>query len=189
MNKRAIVARLNSLLKPLGFTRHGSVWNRRAGDFVEVIDVQTSKVGDSITLNAGVADPKVYRELWGDDLAVVQEPKCTVRARIGKLIDGKDVWWPLYGNETPDQVAEATTDYLLPFVHRMCSRGEMVQWLRNSNVIAKQPYPPPIISLAILQHYLGQTLEARALLLDLQKKTSDSWRAKVAEIADRLGIE
>jgi hypothetical protein len=189
MSKQAIVRAVDALLKPKGFVRHGSVWNRRAGDCVQVIDLQTSKVGGSLTVNAGVLDPEVYRTLWDKEpAAVVKEPYCTVRARVGTLVDDYDLWWPLDHNEIPAQIVETMTNYVVPFVHRVSSREMMVQWLKDTNVVAKRD-APSILSLAILQHFLGQASEARVVLEEFQKKVLGAWREGVAEVTSRLGYK
>jgi hypothetical protein len=68
----------------------------------------------------------------------------------------------------------------------MRSRQDMVQWLMNAQVVKKR-HPPPIINLAILQHFLGKPSEACALLAELEKKAVGAWRARATEVAERLG--
>jgi hypothetical protein len=187
MSEKAIISKLDDLLKPLGFTRQKTAWNRRSGYVVEVIDVQVSKAGDTATVNAGVLDTEAYMTLWGSESpAFVEIPDCTVTARVGELIDGKDLWWQLNDGQVTDKVSKAITDHMLPFVKRMRSRQDMVQWLTDTRVVKKK-YPPPIINLAILQNLLGSSSEGCALLAEVQKKAIGAWRARAAEVAERLG--
>lgn len=187
MSKKDVIGKIDNLLKPLGFTQKKTTWNRGSGSVVEVIDAQVSKSGDTMTINAGVIDNGVYQELWGSEPpAFVEEPDCTVRERVGYLIGDKDLWWPLHDDQVGEKIAKAITDDVLPFVTRMRSRQEMVQWLTETQVMRKK-YPPPIINLAILQHSLGKAPEACALLAELEKKAIGAWRARVAEVAARLG--
>lgn len=187
MSEKPIVSELDDLLKPIGFTRQKASWNRRSGYVVEVIDVQVSKTGGTATVNAGVLDMDAHVKLWGSKPpAFVEEPACTVRARVGELIDGKDLWWQLNDDQVGAKVSKAITDYVLPFVKRMRSRQDMVQWLTNTHVTKKR-HPPPIINLAILQYFLGKSSEACALLAELEKKAIGAWRARAAEVAERLG--
>jgi Domain of unknown function (DUF4304) len=187
MREEAVTRKLEELLKPLGFTRQKAVWNRRSGYVVEVIDVQLSKAGDTATVNAGVLDSDAHVKLWGSEPpAFVEESACTVRARVGELIDGKDLWWQLNDDQVTDNVSKAITDHVLPFMKRMRSRQDMVQWLTDTEVVRKR-YPPPIINLAILQSLLGNSSEGCALLAEVQKKAIGAWRARAAEIAARLG--
>ncbi len=187
MSEKAVVSKLDDLLKPLGFARQKTVWNRRSGYVVEVIDVQVSKAGDTATVNAGVLDTDAHVKLWGSEPpAFVEEPTCTVRARVGELIEGKDLWWQLSDDQVTNKVSKAITDHVLPFVNRMRSRQDMVQWLADTQVVKKK-YPPPIINLAILQNLLGNSSEGCTLLAEMRKKAIGAWRAKAVEVAERLG--
>jgi hypothetical protein len=186
MIEKAVINKLDHLLKPLGFMRQQTAWNRRSGHVVEVIDVQISKAGNAVTVNAGVLDTDAHVKLWGSEPPTfVQEPACTVRARVGELIDGKDLWWQLSDDHVGDEISKAITNYVLPFVMRTHSRQDMVQRLTDTQVV-KKTYPPPIINLAILQSLLGNSSEGCALLADVQKKAVGAWRARAAEVAERL---
>lgn len=188
MIKSAIIAQLDELLNPLGFTRQKSAWNRKGGHFVEAIDFQVSKEGDTLTLNAGVLDIEVHAKLWGSEPpSFIEAPDCTVSARIGELIDGKDLWWQFSDNQVGDKVATAVVNHVLPFLKRIHSRQGMVQRLTDTGV-AKKRYPPPIINLAILFEFLGETVKTRALLTDLQSKEIGAWRARVLDVSERLGF-
>ena len=187
MNKKVIVRQIDELLKPLGLVRRGSVWNGCTNNIVKVIDVQVSKIDDSITLNVGVLDPEVFWILWGKEPEpVVQVPSCTVHTRIGTLIDDRDVWWPLSDPETARRINEATAKYILPFVQKMCSREQMMGWLSSKKILRRRD-PPSMLSLAIIQHLLGKESEARSTLEEQQKKALGAWREGAAEVAGRLG--
>lgn len=187
MSRNRTITQLDSLLKPLGFVRQQTTWNRRADTLVDVVDVQVSKAGDAMTVNAGVLDSDVRRILWGTEPSdFVDQPSCTICTRIGELIDGKEVWWQLGNRETADEVVEKVAAHVLPFLARMHAREAMEQWLVHTQV-AKKRYPPPIISLAILKSFLGKGAEACALLADLEEKSTGPWRTRTAEVAARLG--
>lgn len=187
MSEKVILGKLDALLAPLGFARQKAVWNRKSGYVVEVIEVQIGKAGDTATINTGVLDTNAYVELWGNDPpAFVEGPACTIRARIGELIDGKDLWWRLNDDKIGEKIAEAIVDRVLPFIERMHSRQNMVQWLIDAQIVKKR-YAQPIINLAILQKSIGKLSEACALLAEVEKKTVGAWRARAAEVAERLG--
>jgi hypothetical protein len=187
MSEKAVVDKLDELLSPLGFTRNKTVWNRRSGYVVEVIDVQVSKTGDTATVNTGVLDIDAHVKLWGSEPpSLVEEPSCTVRARIGELIDGNDQWWEFDEDGTEDKIARAVTEHVLPFVKRMRSRQAMVQRLTDTGVVKKK-YPPAILNLAILQGLLGEMPKACALLAEVQGKAIGAWRARAVEVAERMG--
>lgn len=186
MRVKVITTRLDRLLRPFGFAARKATWNRKSGPFVDVVNVQVDKSGDIITINAGVVDRDVHTLLWGPPAQFIQETGCTVRVRIGELIDGRDRWWEIDDVATPDAMADDITARVLPFLERMHSREGLRQWLVSTNVIRRR-YPPPIISLAILEYLLGDPGKGRALLAELQNATpSAAWGARAAQIADQL---
>jgi len=187
MSTKPVVTRMDELLKPLGFARHKTTWNRKSNSFVDVIDVQTSKAGDTMTINAGVLHPDVYRKCWATEpTAVVEEPSCTVRARVGQLLDGKDLWWRLDDPRTLNEVIENLNAHVLPFLEQMHSLEAMEQALTASGV-TRQKYPPPAIYLAILKSECGDRAGACALLAELGGKAIGAWRTRISEVAGRLG--
>ena len=85
MNQKTVIAKLDALLIPLGFARQKFTWNRRSASVVDVVDVQLSKAGDAVTVNAGVLDPEVHVALWGSKPPeTVEQPTCTVCARADR---------------------------------------------------------------------------------------------------------
>jgi hypothetical protein len=186
---RTVVTQLDALLKPLGFARSGRTWSRNAGcviDLIDVIDVQVTKVGGAVTVNAGVLDEEVYKAVWNRAPDRIEQPSCTVGVRIGALRDGKDKWWELNDADTPGEVAANVRAYVLPFLERMQSRDAMMQWLIDTRVTRKG-YPLPILNLAILHSLAGNRNRACGVLAERQKKPLGAWRERVAEIAADLG--
>lgn len=187
MSTKEIVARLDELLKPLGFARKKLTWNRRSGDFIDVLDVQSSKAGDTVTVNAGVTHADIHLKCWGTALpSWVQEPDCIVRTRVGELVDGKDLWWSLNETSAVGDAAEKTASRLLPFITQMHSVGAMASLL-EARQVARQKYPPPIIYLALLKDAQGDTAAAHALLNDLASRPIGAWKTKLEAVASRLG--
>jgi hypothetical protein len=187
MNQKTVVGKVDSLLIPLGYHRHGFTWNHRRESAVEVVDIQLSKAGDAVTVNAGVLDSIVYAAFWGSGpLERVEQPMCTVGARVGELIDGDDKWWKLDGESTPDDIAKVISAHVLPFIEQVATRYGMEKWLIDSDV-ARKRYPPPIINLAVLKSLRGEREVACALLGNLKKKTSGPWQTRVADVAGRIG--
>jgi hypothetical protein len=187
MTTKSIVTRLDELLRPLGFTRHKALWNRKASSFVDVIDVQTSKAGDTITINAGVLQPEVHIKCWGTEPpAVIEVPSCTVRVRVGQLLDNKDLWWRLNDDGFVDDVTNKITAHVLPFLERMHSFDSMEEFLTRAQV-TRQKYPLPIIYLALLKNQQGDRTAACELLSELRRKTVGAWQSRISEVARRLG--
>jgi hypothetical protein len=179
--------RIDELLKPLGFIRQKMTWNRRAGSFVDVIDLQAGKTGDTVTINAGVLHPEIHMKCWGTEPPqVIEEPSCAVRTRAGQLIEGKDMWWRLEEQESINHIVDALAAYVLPFLERMHSFEAMEQFLTNAGV-TKQKYPLPIIYLAILKSERGDCVGACTLLTDLRKKTFGAWQARINAVVEKLG--
>lgn len=187
MNKKHLILALDALLKPIGFTRRKSAWNRRIEDVIEVIEAQVSKSGDMVTLNAGVLDPTVHKAIWCEEPPdFVEEPLATVRARVGDLLDQKDRWWELGSDEATDDVADAVAQVLLPFLERMRSRGEMAFWLDRAEVV-KRRQPAEILGLAVLKCLVGRHAEGCQLLAVQGKRAIGAWRSRYDSVAQRLG--
>ena len=186
MNTKTMIARMDEILIPLGFHREKATWIRSAGSFSDVLDVQVSKAGDSMTINAGMLDAEVYETCWGNPPpSVIEVSHCTVHARVGQLIDGKDLWWPAKGERTPEDVAESLRAHVLPFLGRMHSHVEMERFLTDAEV-TKQTYPLPIIHLAVLRYRCGDKLGACGVLAELRRRVLGAWRTRATEVENRL---
>ena len=186
MRTRLVIQRLDEVLKSAGFKKQKAVWNRRSDPFVDVVDLQISKGRNTVTVNAGVVHPDIYTELWGETPPrFIEEPMGTVRARIGKLIDGRDFWWKLDEANVADDIVDKVKRYALPFLEQMHSTSEMEKFLTSTRML-KDRYPPPIIYLAILRHKRGDVDAARALLMDLRMQTEGAWRGRIDQIAEKM---
>jgi hypothetical protein len=183
----AVISEVDRLISSVGFRRQDRTWNRTAYPFVDVIDLQVSKAGDRLTINAGVLYPRAYQRCWArDPTRFVDEPSCTVRARIGQLIGGQDLWWPSDDNSATADIISKLRLYILPFIEDMHSQEAMVNFLENSRV-TEQSYPPPIIYLAALKFEQGDRSAACALLDDLQPRMVGAWKSRVDQIRHELG--
>jgi hypothetical protein len=189
MSTKTVIARMDEVLTSLEFHRKKATWTRTSGPFVDVIDIQVSKAGDSMTINAGVLDADVYETCWGArPPSVVEVPSCTVHARVGQLIDLKDLWWPLSGERTPESVVEKLRSHVLPFLEQMHSHAAMERFLTDAEV-TKQKYPLPILHLAVLRYRRGDKIGACGVLAELRRGALGAWRNRAAEVEDRLGCE
>lgn len=143
-------------------------------------------MGDAVTIGVGVLHSEVHRTCWGTEPGtVVEEPSCTVRARIGQLIDDKDLWWLLDDRRILDDISEKTTAFALPFLERMHSLEVMKEFLTITQV-TKHKYPPPIIYLAILMNLLEDREGGCKLLAELGGNTVGAWKLRIREVAGRL---
>jgi hypothetical protein len=189
MTLKLIIDQLDRLLKPLGFARKKRLWNRNVGSFIDVVEIQVSKSGGELTVNAGVVESDVYATLWGSVPAkFVEEPMSTIGVRIGELVDGKDKWWQTATPDIADELAHGIATQVLPFLEGMHTREAMKEWLISKDV-TRWRYPLPIINLAILECLLGNAATGCALLKELQRVKPDAWSIRAADVAARLHCE
>ena len=189
MDRKAITVRLDRVLRPLGFARRGTTWNRKAGSVVDVVAVQISKTGESFTLNLGVLDPDAYMVCWGEPPGErVDETRCTVRIRLTEPSTRTELWWHGSDDRTLEAVEIALVGQGLAFLDAHRSVAAMEHFLGSASE-TRQPYPPPVVYRAALKARSGDRKGACALLHDLQRQTSDAWRAKVEAALTRLACE
>jgi hypothetical protein len=187
MSATSIITRLDRELSPKGFSRKKATWNREQGPLVEVIDIQTSKGGDAVTMNVGVLSRPIYLACWGRDAeSFVEEPFCTVRARVGQLLDNKDRWWDVSSESVAEEMVDCLGARILPFLERMRSLEAMRDWLASTGMPSPKS-PLPSICFAVLQAQLGDTGAACAVLAELERKVLGAWKARAQEIAVRIG--
>jgi len=171
----------------LGFVRRKALWNRKAGPFIDIIELQLSKAGDAITVNLGVLHMEVFGQCWNSEPPTFADATAaTVSARVGRLIDGKDVWWETAEPALPEKVTRAIETFVLPFLANMHSLKAMEKFLEESEVL-NHDYPLPIITLALVKHTTGDREAACQVLADLNRKTTSAWQARVSDVRHRLG--
>jgi hypothetical protein len=187
VTRRSIIAHLDRVLKPLGYARSRITWNRGTDNFVAVLDLQTSRSRDAITLNVGVLSRTIFRHAWGrNEDAFILEPFCTVRARIGQLVGSKDVWWDLDAEDALSKVADSLSKHALPFISQMQTLPAMRDWLLAHG--APSPVRPlEAIYLALLQNELGDAESGCATLNGLAQNVSDAWSVRVTAAAASIG--
>src|SRR5688572_6787584 len=96
------------VLKPLGFTRKGSLFNRHRGEFVDVVGFPANKAGDAVTIEAGVQHDGIYEMLWeAPPPRFSNEASCIVHAGIDELVENGEAWWPLADPDAPDRAVAA----------------------------------------------------------------------------------
>jgi hypothetical protein len=179
---RRCVDSLNPALRKLGFVRSGSLWNRNAGVFVDVVDVQMSRYDEVATVNLGVFHREVYETCWGpfEDQSV-EATSSIVRTRLGILLDGKDKWWDIRDVVEVDQMTHAVLNAGMPFLANMHSLERMCQFLRADR--RRSQYPPESVYLAIMLVMLGNVAEGCEMFRSLERSLSNEWRGRVHRIA------
>lgn len=115
---------IHEVLKPAGFMRRRNAWRRDADGLVDIVNLQLSKSLDSVWVNLGVIEPDAYRYSWGRQLeATFDEASCTVRERLGVLIDGLDHSWPAGDPVSAETIAGQLRSVGLPWLEGMHSLG------------------------------------------------------------------
>jgi len=187
MSTASIIARLDRELVPKGFNRKKATWNREQGPLVEVIDIQTNKGGDAVTMNVGVLSRPTYFACWGRDAkSFIEEPFCTVRARVGQLLDNKDRWWGVSSVMGAEEMIGCLGAQVLPFLERMRSLDAMRDWLASTGIPSLKS-PLSSICFAVLQSQLGDIDAACAVLAELERNALGAWRDRAHEVAVRIG--
>lgn len=156
-----LIAALDHPLRAAGFDRRRQAWNRRAGLFVDVIDVQASKSQRTAFVNLGVLDSEVYARTWSrEPRAFIHEAECTVRSRLGVLASGRDVSWDPTLEDDRTQISAYLQHIGMPFFDGMHSRPAMIGHLEGQSVRA----PADNLSLAVLHECEGNKQVACRLL-------------------------
>jgi len=185
MLKEKIVLRIDILLEKYQFRKIGTSWNRESGDFIDVIDLQVGRSQDTFTINVGVAEKSILSSCWGlDSSEVVEEPSCTIRARLGELMCGRDIWWSLTDEGSLDGVLSGIEDAAIPFLQFNHSIDRMIETLESGS--SARSYPPEAIYLALLYYRRGDGDRGMNMLRTLQTKLTGDWREKVSKILNGL---
>lgn len=186
MNAKPILNYLDQTLLPLGFERKKATWNRRHGMFTDVIDVQVSKSLKAVTMNIGVLEKSVHLICWGSEAEpFIEQPFCTIRARIGELIDGHDKWWETSNTQFKEDMAMCIKSNAIPFLNSMHELAAMREWLKSSGSPSPRN-PLQTVNFAVLQHILGEHDQACSILLDLKERALGAWKQRAQEVADRI---
>lgn len=186
---RGIASQIDQLLTPLGFERNEAAWNRRRNGLVDVVSMQVDGVIEKLTVEAGVLHPIAYTKCWGEDVPrFVDVPECTVRARVGQLIDNHALWWSLDQPGIATDVVDKIAGFLLPYLDRHQSATAIETSLAASGPV-KYLRPPDTVYLTILMAERGDAAGACALLAEFHKKALGDWKPSAAQLMERLGCQ
>lgn len=176
---------MDAILKPQGFIRKGLIWNRSDGRYTDVIDFQISRFDSKVTVNLGILDRDVYRKCWSEEASkFVEEVDCTVRKRLGILLDNHDTWWQLEDESAQAEMLNALGDVGVEFLSGMHSESAMERFFLSSS--EKPPrYPPEAVYLAIIQLNQGKTTKGCDILSRLFENTSAGWHRRIKGILEQ----
>ena len=184
------------LLSGHGFGVRKHTWNRRRGDFIDIVGVQKSRWNDAqredFTINVGIWSDSVWR-LYEDRPSppFIEEQHCLVAFRVGQVLgefkpQSEDTWWTLSSPDDIDligpTVASALQDRCLPFLGRFASLDDVNSFASRLPVV----YPATQLQLAIVAHLLGDAEICEASLRDVVEHKSKTWARKAVEIHSRL---
>ena len=108
--KKPILSRVQSLLRPMGYRKVGSVFSRTSDDVVHLVEVQSSRSNTDLeacfTVNLGVFAPVV---IYADvrDATKPSIPGSHWRWRLGSISpEKKDLWWKASTSEEAEAIAD-----------------------------------------------------------------------------------
>jgi len=182
-------AALDSVLKPEDFDRTRHTWIRRVDGFADVVNLQLSKSLERLWVNLGVADPDAYERSWDKPMgSFVDEASCTVRARLGLLIDNHDHSWEAGSGEGAAEMADTLRAYGLPWLDGMHSLAAMEKSLaREFRAGHEQGYPPVAIALAVAQWKQGKRRAACETLDARRRAGCGAWGDRLDAVALAFG--
>jgi hypothetical protein len=183
-----VVSAMDPVLKPVGFRRRRQVWNRHVGGQVHAIDLQVSKSLDAFTVNVGALDPAAYRTCWGEEPPQFPSvASCTVQRRLSMIAGDRDKWWQADDPNAPIGIAREIKFIALPFLDRMRDRARMLEALEQQISKDTQPYPPHMISLAVLRAMNDDHVGACEALDRRLERPVGAWRDRIIAVRDQLG--
>jgi hypothetical protein len=193
---------VHPLLRAEGFTRRHRTWNRAKGDFTQVVNIQASmwNYGEkgSFTLNLGVFSPEVWTIAEEIPLPqFVKEEQCTVRSRVGLLMEGQyDLWWDVDGAtdlvSVGSDVTSKLSEFGLPFLRAHSSLETMSEWYAaklagHALIWTESTYAAVIMALMGDVGGCNQLLSAQIARM-MKLGVQGQWRHTLDRIATRFGI-
>jgi hypothetical protein len=132
--KLVVIARLRSLLRPVGFRSRGATFVRQLPDVTHVVALQSSSKTTAhlvvLTVNLGVIAPGALQS-WDSPTAVWS---AQWRARLGELGPAAvDTWWSIAdsvsGEAAAEEIVALTRDYGLPALDRFSTTPALLEAL------------------------------------------------------------
>lgn len=180
---------IHAVLSLEGFEKTPHAWIHRQGSFIQVITSQRRRSDAKVCVNLGVIDVPVYEQSWLQPLPDrVDETVATVRARLGELMTGRDVWWDSSSVASLQEMQEGLRTVGLEFLKRLSSEREMISCLEASREL-KTTFPPPHIYLALLKVRAGDRAGGLLVLDQIASKldgSSTGWLSRVEEVRRTL---
>lgn len=195
-------AAVDSVLVEQGFQVRELTYNRPVGDgLVQVADIQLYPndlpyVGwhlhvGRFTINLGVYVPEVERCCVGPtDTSWIDEPRCTVRERLGRASGYLgDLWWPFpYEQADLDDVVYRLNNGGVAFLERYSSRDEILDALATGEAPPSLNLPNDVTRAIMLAHR-GDKEQARQVFADyISEINAPPHEQYVRKLAKKAGI-
>jgi hypothetical protein len=199
---RPLLTALAKDLKPLGFRRKGaSLFREPEPGLFHTINVQTgthyfstpSLTYGQFTVNLSVDVQEVaefYAAAEGDEARFGPGYGRAASARLGFLMAGEDVWWPMDGEPAASAriVLDGLESHGFAFFDRFGSRQSLEQKVAGEDKLEIQGAQP--ILLAALRLGRGDGAGARKVLNDYASRADlkEAHRSWVRDLIPRLGL-
>jgi len=190
------------LLKTSGFKKNGRTFNRISDDgLIEVINFQSGRhefgnvipgfrenLYGNFTLNLGICIPEYYKHQYNKTKKFYQEYDCSVRSRIGSLINnGEDVWWELkqsYLKDQIDRIKQLLNDVGLKWLEQLNSREKIYQnWEQVSqNFNLSAPAKLNIATIQILNNIESGKILYKEYYQNVEMENHKKWLREEAKI-------
>ena len=195
-------------LRPKGFVRKARTWTRSARGFVDFVGVQAGRWNEpnrgDFTINLGLFVPSVYSIVWGTPAPLfVKEADCTIRVRLGALMDrgvlrndvgkgeNRDYRWDFTSasgiGPLGNSVTKAIIEKGLPFLEGLGTLDSVHDFL-ESYCASSVVLPLDFINLAVVKAELGKHVEAVQLFAETYRRFDD-WHEWVLGAAHRLDLD
>jgi hypothetical protein len=184
--RNAVIEAVNRfVLKPLGFTRKGALFNRHRGEFVDVVGFPANKAGDAVTIEVGVQHDGIYEALWdAPPPRFCSDAACIIHAHLEDLVEGAGHWLPLADPEAPERAVAAVEGPVLRFLQGHHDLPAMDAYLVKA--IEARRDPRSLLYLAIVRHRRGNAAGAATLLAEVAEGVDPDWALRAASVTQRL---
>lgn len=196
--------KITPILKDKGFKKKRYIWNRKRGNFVDVVDFQISrKCSDEtiidFTINFGICVPAavimIFDTIKTGEKNFIREGDCIIRARPGELNVNPEIfeggsWWKVSSKEEIEKAFDEIEDLLktkaLLFINYFDSMEKIIDFkIKKSVRSVICDYEQ--IQLAIILFITGRKEESRETLMKIINKEL-GWREKATLVAQKLGL-
>jgi len=128
-------------LKPLGFRKHGRTFCRFVDtDIAQVIDFQVGLAAKGnnhcLWINVGISIPECIERTFNKEIPIKKyyhEYECTMRARLGSIVDKKDTYYDLRKkhNKYANDIVNKLEKHIMPVFDVLNSRESILKERRN----------------------------------------------------------